>query len=115
MNNDFNKKINLVSSQNPNFDKNNCILEDDTKIETKNSNLIVEKDNSIINENIDVKDEKEIVLKKKKKKERKKLFKNLISEIMTQNKKDEQTEKKEHLEKIKSSLGGGNFQKVDKI
>ena len=49
-------------------------------------------------------------LKKKKKK-----FKNLISEIMLENKKDELTEKEEHLNKIKKSLGGGTFKKIDKI
>ena len=45
----------------------------------------------------------------------KKKYKNLISEIMSSNKKDEQTEKEEHLENLKKSLGGGNFKKIDKI
>jgi len=49
------------------------------------------------------------------KKKKKQKYKNLISEIMSSNKKDEQTEKKEHLENLKKSLGGGNFKKIDKI
>lgn len=48
-------------------------------------------------------------------KKKKKKYKNLISEIMSSNKKDEQTEKEEHLENLKKSLGGGNFKKIDKI
>lgn len=57
-----------------------------------------------------------IVVKQEDTKKKKKIkYKNLMLDIMSGDKKDEQTEKEEHLQKLQQSLGGGNFKKIDKI
>ena len=96
MNNKVNNNSNINNNLNHNLDKNN-----------QSSERLISSPEQVVTR--DNPNEKAQTKKKKKK------FKSLISEIISGHKKDELTEKEEHLEKIKKSLGGGNFKKVDKI
>lgn len=98
---------NLHDIINNNLDKNNQNLSLQP-LSSKKTETDIDKENGCL--------DKEIVVPPKiEKKKKKKKYKNLISEIMSGSKKDEQTEKKEHLELLKQSLGGGDFKKIDKI
>ena len=91
---------------NNNLDKNNQNLSPES---LSNENIKKNKDKEHISSDI------KIVEPQKTAKKKKKNYKNLMSDIMSANKKDEQIEKEEHLEQLKKSLGGGNFKKIDKI
>ena len=114
MDNKSNKKIIETELQNPNFDKSNQILEEKKNNYNETTDNNNQQDLTIENNQLKINEEQNLEIPKKFKKKKKK-FKNLISEIMLENKKDELTEKEEHLNKIKKSLGGGTFKKIDKI
>ena len=115
MNNKVNNNTGINNTLNHNLDKNNQLLV--TTKEISSSDTFSDKNNHPLKnsissfEQIVTQDKTEEKPQKKKKKK----YKSLISDIISGFKKDEQTEKEEHLEKIKKSLGGGNFKKVDKI
>lgn len=92
---------------NNNLDKNNQNLSPKS-LSNKNTEIDINKEHNVTNTNT-------VELQRTCKKKKKKKYKNLISEIISSNKKNEQTEKEEHLEQLKKSLGGGNFKKIDKI
>ena len=117
MNNKVNNNSNINNNLNYNLDKNNQLLvvtdeincsDSDGNKNNQSSERLISSPEQVVTP--DNPNEKAQTKKKKKKK-----FKSLISEIISGHKKDELTEKEEHLEKIKKSLGGGNFKKVDKI
>lgn len=116
MNNKVNNNSNINNNLNHNLDKNNQLLvvtdeincsDNDSNKNNQSSERLISSPEQVVTR--DNPNEKAQTKKKKKK------FKSLISEIISGHKKDELTEKEEHLEKIKKSLGGGNFKKVDKI
>lgn len=66
------------------------------------------------NNEIENKVNDENLKKKNQKKSKKKKYKDLIGSIMSSSISEEE-EKRQHLEKLQKSLGGGQFSKLDKI
>lgn len=115
MNNKVNNNTDTNIDLNPNLDKKNQLLL--TTKDMSSGDIYDNKNNQSLRKSVSSpeqvisKDNKTAKIHRKKKIN----YKGLILDIMSGSQKDEQTEKKEHLEKIKKSVGGGIFKKVDKI